>query len=117
MAGPPAIRMPRGSRRGPHACPAAGGDHHPAGSVLEHGPHVARERLAKAALRFNGRSEHDHRCAHLLGGLGNGAPELAAPRSHDLSVRADPVALREGTLTVQLNAERSLLGLEVRVEW
>ena len=72
--------------------------------------------MAEAPLRLDGGSEHDERGAYVLGGIGDGASELARPGAHDLSMRADPVALGERPLAAQLDTQCAFLTVEVSIE-
>ncbi len=72
--------------------------------------------MAEAALRLDCGSHHDEGGAHVLGGIGNRASELAGTRAHDLSVRADPIALGERPLAAQLDTKNLFLTVEVSIE-
>ena len=72
--------------------------------------------MAETPLRLDAGPDHDERGVCALGGVGDGASKLAGTRSHDLSVRADPIALGQCPLAAELDPEHLLLGLEVRIE-
>jgi hypothetical protein len=72
--------------------------------------------MAEASLRLDGGSDHDERGSHVLRGVGDRASELTGPRSHDLSVRPDPVALGQRALATQLDTKNLFLTREVSIE-
>src|SRR6266700_5868956 len=72
--------------------------------------------MAETALRLDGGAEHDEGGAHVLGGVRDGASELAGPRAHDLSARADPIAFGERPLAAQLDTKNPFLTVEVSIE-
>ena len=72
--------------------------------------------MAEAPLGLDGGSDHDEGGAYVLGGVGDGASELAGPCAHDLSVRADAIALGKRPLAAELDTERRFLTVEVSIE-